>query len=63
MPGILLVLTACLPALLLSSCACVFVRPATRCWGFMVLGTVDPQVAKSYRASRGPIEHKVVFRD
>ncbi|WIA15103.1 hypothetical protein OEZ85_001797 [Tetradesmus obliquus] len=34
-----------------------------RCWGFLVLGVVRPEVVRSYRASRGPVAHKVAFRD
>jgi hypothetical protein len=34
-----------------------------RCWGFLVLGVVQSEVARGYRASRGPIAHKVVFKD
>jgi hypothetical protein len=34
-----------------------------RCWGFLVLGVVQPEVARGYRASRGPIAHKVVFKE
>jgi hypothetical protein len=34
-----------------------------RCWGFFVVGCVEAEVAQGYRASRGPIDGKVVFMD